>query len=332
VSNDTPVSRGAAELRRDRLTGAEVIVAPRRGDRPHPAAASDCPFCPGNEQQTPAAALTLTRPGSPEPWAVRVVPNLFPVVTAVRADSVAGKAPFQSGAATGTHEVVIETPSHTDELPDQEQWRVTMLLGAVQQRFRDLEARAGTRYVVFFKNRGGEAGTSLAHPHSQIVALNFLPDRVRRRVQTAQRYFRRTGACLLCDEVGRERNAGARIIFEEDGFMAFAPYASSSPGEALLVPLTHSPSFSDAPAEACEALSRGLQALLRASRAALNDPPYNLVLHTAPKRRQADVALHWYWQMTPRLTRDGGLELGTGLRINPLTPEEAARLLRGVSG
>ncbi|MBI2911149.1 MAG: galactose-1-phosphate uridylyltransferase, partial [Chloroflexi bacterium] len=328
----TPASSGpGSELRRDPLSEEWIIIAPGRLRRPHGAAppppgrarpedVADCPLCPGNEHETPPPVLTLAQPGSAQPWAVRVVPNLYPAVSPARAASSNAGRFFRSQTATGVHELVVETPFHNQELPDREP--STILLDAFQHRLRALEARPASRHVVIFKNKGVDAGTSLPHPHSQIVALDFMPAEVRRRVQVARRYYRNSGGCLLCAVVEEERRAGARVVFERDGFFAFAPYASGSAGETLLVPRTHTSSFTSASSDVCEGLGRSLITLLRRLREAFDNPAYNLVLHTAPKRWLSDPALHWYWQLSPRLTRTAGFELGTGLRVNPMAPEE----------
>jgi len=343
VSNlDPPSNPGGlkAELRRDRLTGKQVIVVPGRSDRPHPvvsnsSAQSDeycasCPLCVGNEQETPPSVLTLARPDSRRLWDVRVIPNLYPVVSAESKQSAdAGSSIHPS--ATGIHEVVVETPSHNRELPDRELSEVLPLLDAYRERLADLEARRATRHVVVFKNRGLEAGTSLDHPHSQIIALDFLPNQVTRRTQIARRHLRTSGGCLLCSIVAEERQSWERIVFKREGFVAFSPYASSSAGEVLLVPLMHAPSFTTISSKDREQLAGSLIALLRQMQAAFNDPAYNLVLHTAPKPWHDDAALHWYWQLTPRLTRTAGLELATDLNVNPLAPEYAASQLRNIA-
>ena len=288
----------------------------------------DCPLCPGNENQTPPAVLTLAAPGATAPWAVRVVPNLYPAVSPGPAASSSADRLLYGRRATGVHEVVIETTLHNRELPDRDPSEILVLLEALQQRLSALERRQSTRHTIVFKNAGVDAGTSLEHPHSQIVALDFVPAEVRRRVRRARRHHRDTDGCLLCAIVDEERHAGARIVVDSDGFIAFAPYASAAAGETVLVPLTHAPSFTTAADDVCQRLARALVVLLQRTRNSFNDPAYNLVLHTAPTRWREDKALHWYWQLSPRLTRTAGFELGTGLRINTLAPEEAASLLR----
>jgi UDPglucose--hexose-1-phosphate uridylyltransferase len=259
-----------------------------------------------------------------------VVPNRFPAVSGARGAARENESEplLISRAATGVHEVVVETPLHNLELPDRDPHQVTLLLEALQQRLASLQERPSTRQVVIFKNKGIEAGTSLDHPHSQIAALDFVPQEVRRRIQVARRFHGKTGRCLVCTILETERRAGLRIVFQAEGFLAFTPYASASAGEVLLVPLEHAPSLVVAPNSLLARLAPALVRLLDRCRAAFADPPHNLALHTAPKRGLGDPSLHWFWQLSPRLTRTAGFELGTGLRINPLAPEDAASLLR----
>ena len=324
-----------AELRRDPLSGQEVIIAPGRAGRPHgdllddeseklPEPPAECPLCPGNEHLTPPTTLALPGGGTAQPWSVRVIPNLYPIVSSHGEDDRG----HPGRSTTGVHEVVVETPHHHEELADRDPSQVVLLLEAFQIRLRDLEGRPRTRQVQVFKNKGSEAGTSLEHPHSQIVALDFLPELTARRVQRARRYHQREGGCLLCAVVADERARGDRLVLEDEGFVALAPYASLWAGEVQVIPLSHAPSFTAIDTHERELLARHLIALAGRLKATFDDPPYNLVLQTAPARRLEDPALHWYWQLTPRMTRKAGLEVGSGIHVNPLPPEETAALLR----
>ena len=330
------------ELRRDPLSGDWVIVAPARGARPRSApaavvapaldtAAAACPFCPGNEASTPASVLTLSEADGEGPWFVRVVPNLFPAV--VPQTDVAGSVRdglFRAKPAAGVHEVVIETPLHDQELRARDSGQAYLTVLAYQLRLEALLTQRDIQHVAIFKNKGAEAGTSLAHPHSQIVGLNIVPPAVRLRVQTARAHRRSTGLCLICDLISREREAKARIVRDDDGFVAVEPYAAAAAGETLLLPEDHAPSFTAASKGQLERFAASLVSLLEALGRGFDDPPFNILLHTAPKRWLGDPALHWYLQLTPRLNRIAGFELGTGLRINPLAPEDAALIYQGL--
>jgi UDPglucose--hexose-1-phosphate uridylyltransferase len=319
-----------SELRQDPISGEEVIVAPGRASRPQveartrtrPASqrVASCSLCPGNEERTPPPILTLPSRIAIGGWSVRVIPNLYPVVEpAEAADS--------GHRVSGVHEVVVETPRHDERLEDRDIESITLLLETYQARLRDLEARPATRYVQVFKNHGLEGGASLEHPHSQIVALDFIPVGVRRERARASRYLREKGACLLCAMLEEERRLRDRLVFQTEGFVAFAPFASRWAGEVFLVPAAHQASFGDVASDEASGLAGGLKTLLTRLRDVFGAPAYNLVLHTSAGTRYAQ-ALHWYWQLTPRLGREAGLEIGTGLRVNSWAPEDVARLLR----
>jgi UDPglucose--hexose-1-phosphate uridylyltransferase len=322
-----------AELRHAVLSGAATIVAPGRQSRPKDTAAAEsvpaCPFCPGNEQQTPPTILELPRsPGEPD-WFVRVVANSYPIVSGESSDGAppaGGLLPL--APATGVHEVIIETPRH-----DQEMWQLSedellLTLQAYRERMSALLATPSVRQIVIFKNRGAEAGTSLEHPHSQLLGLTTVPDETRRRIARARRYFRSNGRCLVCDLLNEEKQDGRRIVFEEDGFVALAPFAAGQFSALRLAPIDHSPAFDGSDDAALRHLSRGMLSLLRRFSLVFEDAPYNLVLRTWPRPWHQDEPAHWYLDLYPRAFIFGGFELATGIIVNSLAPEEVAARLR----
>jgi UDPglucose--hexose-1-phosphate uridylyltransferase len=315
-----------SELRVDALSGETVIVAPGRSQRPRsqqPAGpvAHGCPFCPGQEDQTSPAVLELALDGSPG-WFVRVFPNLYPIVS-VHDDATAGP-------ASGAHEVIVETPLHDQEMADRSPEELGLTLLAYRGRLKTLGAAPSMRYVSVFRNQGAAAGSSLAHPHSQVVALRYVPAKVAQMVRRWRRHFRQTGRCLLCDEIAHERGSGQRVVVEQDGFVVYAPHGAVLPGELILAPVDHAGSFGDVPDAVLAGFSRVLIDMLRRLRAAFEDPPHNLVLQTWPVSRRRDEALHWYVRIAPRLAVLGGFELATGDYVSTLSPEDAAALYRGL--
>lgn len=302
------------DLRRDLLSGRELVVAPRRGARPHEArggAPVTCPFCPGNEAETPQAVLELRRPGAAR-WSVRVVPNLYPIVE-------------------NAHEVIVETPEHGSEMSLLAPEELILVLQAYRERYRALLAEPGSRYVALFKNKGAAAGNSLVHPHSQIVALLAVPEEVRRMTARWRRHYRRYSACLLCDAIARERKQATRVIQETRQFIAYVPPGGPIPGEALIAPLEHSADFGSTTDDALEAFAQVLGGLIGSLRDA-GDPAYNLLLRTWPRDALSDPGLHWYAEVVPRTSVYGGFELVTGVNVATTTPEEDVRLYRGSSG
>jgi UDPglucose--hexose-1-phosphate uridylyltransferase len=322
---------GGPEIRTNTLTGESVVVAASRSTRPHDTIEGEqtCPFCPGHESLTPPTILELKEDGTASNWYVRVVENLFPIV-----GQSSGLAPttqngaFRSAPAAGAHEVVIETPHHDQEIPDREPGQLLLTLQAWQARVQAQFARREIRYVVIFKNRGVEAGTSLEHSHSQIAGLSVVPSAVLGQIQAARRYFRRSGRCRLCEDVRAEREAGERVVFDEDGFIAYVPFAAPFAGQVRIIAKAHAPSFTDASEATLAAMSRCLRLLLVRLDAGFDRPAFNLILTTAPKAWNHDPALHWYLEIIPRIARVGGFELATSLQISTLSPEDGAQLYR----
>jgi UDPglucose--hexose-1-phosphate uridylyltransferase len=319
-----------SERRRDPLTGSYVILAPKRRERPnsHDGGSSpgECPFCPGREEETPPSVLEFSLAGESS-WYVRAFPNLFPIVGPDQLDS--GGTPVAFGdAVSGRHEVVVETPLHDHEMSLRTPEELVLALMAFRARLRVLLAMPDIRHVVVFKNRGPAAGESLDHPHSQIVALSYVPPFVSRTVASWRGHFRRAGCCLLCQQLSRERDAGLRLIREQDGFSLSSPSGAARPGEMVLAPLHHQAGFAATTDDALAGLSRALLSALRRMRTAFDNPPYNLVLQTWPRSRQEDEALHWYLSIVPRLGTLGGFELATGEYVSTVSPEEAAALYR----
>jgi UDPglucose--hexose-1-phosphate uridylyltransferase len=319
-----------AEFRVDLETGDWHIVAPGRAARPvdepvdEPAGqpaegAGRCPFCPGNEALTPPEVLRV--PAGPQPWRIRVVPNRFPLVSAP------GGPPGRT-AATGRHEVVVESARHDADLRTATARDVREVLWAMRERCRKLAADRPAAIVVF-RNHGAAAGTSLAHPHSQIVSLDTAPPGLLRRWDNARRYVADTGRCLHDDLAAAARTSRDRVVHDADGVLVYQPEAAGMPYETVLLPADASPDLARASDDALHALAGVLPRVAAGLAAAAGDPAYNLVLHAGPPRD--DTAASWYrWHvgLYPRVTRRAGLEIATGLGVNPTVPEQTAPLLR----
>lgn len=328
-----------SELRRDPTTLEWVIIADERAMRPHdlvrkeadpPSADFDerCPFCPGHEQMTPPELLTEVLPGSERPWDVRVVPNRYP---ALRPD-----APFEEGdddffsrfGGTGAHEVVIDSPFHNREMARLDDRQVEGVLRVYRQRYNALKRDPHVKLIIVFKNKGSVAGTSLPHPHSQIVATPVEPPLARRRYNVARTYYAGCGRCLYCDILEKERSAGRRVVMETDRFLAFHPFASRWPFETWIMPKKHRSSFGDASSEELAELAPLLGSVLRGLQDKLGDPDYNLVVHSAPTKDSVKPYFQWHVQIVPRLTTAAGFEIGSGMYINTAVPEETAAFIR----
>lgn len=339
-----------SELRKDLVSGRWVIIATERSKRPDdfrpqgliapvPEATGFCPFCADNEGKTPPEVFALraagTAPDSPG-WTVRVVPNKFPALTPGPPPPRATEGLYQRMEGRGVHEVVIENPDHALELGDLPVPHIRAVLGVFQQRIRAIERDLHYQYVQIFKNKGKEAGASLSHPHSQIVATPIIPKRVKEEIYGADRLFRTFKECGFCRILRDEEAAGTRLVASNSHFTAFAPYASRFPFEMTVFPRRHSAFFTDVREDELAALGEILKRVLTRLKETVGDPPFNMVLHQAPNpslslKGWPDIHLksHWHLEIIPILTKVAGFEWGTGFYINPVPPETGARFLRG---
>lgn len=329
-----------SELRKDPIVGRWVIISAERGQRPSDFCSSDevihtgfCPFCEGNESKTPPEVMAIRDPGSKpnKPgWRLRVVPNKFPALRIEGSLDPRGEGMFDRMNGIGAHEVIIETPRHDEQLADMSVDRVTEVFMAFRDRIADLKGDRRFRFCMVFKNHGRSAGASLAHSHSQLIAMPIVPKRVGEELAGAQQYFRSKDRCIYCDIMNQEREDEVRVVMENEGAIALAPYAPRFPFETWILPTEHQASFEDASPEQIRQFAELTRELLQRMNQALEYPPYNFSLHTSPFPQQGNPFYHWHLELMPRLTRVAGFEWGTGFYINPTPPEEAARFLRQV--
>lgn len=288
-------------IERHPLTGESVIIAPWRGRRPNafetPAprtrtAPQDCPFCPGNEEQTPPE---ITRHESASGWLVRVVPNRYPAVD--------------------SHEVVIESPRHDDAFDHLPAGHAAIVVDTYMARYRTLSEDRVLRQISIFKNDGDGSGQSIDHLHSQIVGLPLVPP----RAELISASFDNQ-SCPLCDKVDE-----LLLLRQTAEFNLLVPAVPMFPYETWIIPTRHAPNFLD---EQPDKLSALMQTTVSALNRALDSPSLNWIFHNSPL--PARPRFHWFLQVFPRLTMQGGFELGTGMQINVVDPHESASRLREV--
>jgi UDPglucose--hexose-1-phosphate uridylyltransferase len=324
-----------SELRQDPVTHDWVITSPERARRPRTDAdpRAPCPFCPGEERSTPAALDRIDAPDGS--WLVRAVANRFPVLAgdAPAAGSVEVAPDWRRMPGYGHHEVIIETPAHDAPPGAMPVAQARRVLEMYMRRYRALSAEdSRIRQVVLFRNHGTRAGTSLEHPHSQIVATPAVSPAARRRTADEIAFFDETGECALCHVLGCERTLAERMVLESACFATIAPYASRNPSQLQIVPLRHCPSFGEASAAELDDLASHLTRVLAALHAALRDPHYNLVVASPPLDLVHRAASHWFIEILPRLNTPAGFEMGSGIVVNTETPEHAAAALRAQLG
>ena len=182
---------------------------------------------------------------------------------------------------------------------------------------------------MIFKNQGSMAGASLAHSHSQLIALPIIPKRLSEEISGSLNYYRYRDRCVFCDIIAQESEEKERIIYENDHFIAISPFASRFPFETWILPKVHEESFLFSKThDNYFAIADALSVILKKQEKVLNNPPYNFMIHTTPVEMIDSPYYHWHIEIIPRLTKMAGFEWGTGFYINPTPPEEATIYLQ----
>ena len=326
------------ELRKDPVVGRWVIIATERVRRPsdfavprYPRKGGPCVFCAGHESETPPEILAY-RDADGEPdgpgWRVRVIPNKFPALRIEGDLERRGLGIYDLMNGVGAHEVIVESPDHERGLAALPASAVAEVLGAYRDRIEDLKGDDRFRSVLVFKNHGVEAGASLEHPHSQLIATPVVPLVVADELHFARSYHGYRERCLFCDILTQELEGRSRLVAEGEHVVAFAPFAARVPFETWLMPRRHAAAFEQSDAELLADCGGVLRTVLRKLDRAVGDPPFNLLLHSAPFGASDNPSYHWHFEIMPKLTGIAGFELGSGFTINPVPPEDAARMLR----
>ncbi len=336
---------GRNEVRKDYLLNRWVVIAKERKKRPTDFVKNDllknegvCPLCPGNERMTPPAVLVyLSSNGTirkerdqnglrHKEWLVRVVPNAYPAFTPPTEENVTFNERFALASAVGHHEVIIESSCH-DEHPGAA--RVSQLVHVINAYLDRLTALSGKPYikhVTIFRNHGREAGASLSHAHTQLIATPFIPTLIAEELETSKTFWNKNHECLLCDVLKREKE-GPRFIWENNSFVVFAPWASVNPLEFWVMPKRHQSNMLSMSGDEVKDLAETMRVCLGGLRSLLNDPPYNFGFHTLLSEDDEEC-YHWHLEVYPRLAIWAGFEKSTGIFINVISPEDAATELR----
>ena len=323
------------QFRKDPVTGRWVIVnqeAPLLNFSVLAAAKSSktCPFCPGQEAMTPPAILSHARKGAKgaSDWAIRVVPNKFPALRIEENTQRSMSGMYEKLGGFGAHEVIIESPDHGLAMADMSLEQIELVLRVYRERCLDLRKDPRMKYIILFKNHGQDSGASMEHPHSQLIALPVVPSRVLQELKGAAKHVEFHERCIFCDMLNQDSSEKSRTVFDEDGFMAIEPFASRFPFETWLLPKAHAASFDATADEGLRAMAKALKAVLSKVKKALDDPPFNFMIHTLPIAGHEADSFHWHMEIIPQLTQVSGFELGTGFYVNPTPPEMAAEVLR----
>jgi UDPglucose--hexose-1-phosphate uridylyltransferase len=359
-----PTAKQVAHTRLDVLRGTWTIFATGRDERPHEFIDNSvttkpnlaCPFCSGNEDQTPSPCwvgkVVRTKestfridadPATDEPcdpaWTVRVVPNKYPAVASPKIATSAATCKdspqsnssplFPSSSVFGGHEVVIESRGHANSLTDVSLTEAELIFRAYRDRLLHFRSDPDVKYTNVFKNVGQQAGASLSHSHSQIVATNQIPQAIEHSFARMKRHRASTGCCLMCDLVREERRQKDRVIASDDHTIAFCPFASHLPMLVRVTTKQHQECFEDLDDPSLRSVSRMVYRVIGWLETLRPGTAYNYCLSTKPSGiEDSSNSFHWSVDIFPRMTQVAGFEWASGSMINPVLPEFAARQYR----
>ncbi len=331
------------EMRKDYILDRWVVIASQRKRRPTDfikakelRKPSICPFCPGNENMTPPAVLVYLQVDGRvvkdkdsdglrhKDWVVRCVSNLYPAFTPPSDGEarISKVEHLESMQAVGHHEVIIESPKH-DEHPSVAQIsQLVHVISAYKDRLSYLSSREYVKYVSIFRNHGLDAGASLSHAHTQVIATPILPRVVMEELNKSRSFWDSNKRCVFCDIIEKERES-PRLIRENGGFIVFAPWAGVHPFEFWIFPKRHQPTLLDMTFNEIKELAETLRFCFGGLNSLLGDPSYNFGFHMVPSEHY-----HWHIEVYPRLAIWAGFEKSTGMFINVVPPEEASLSLR----
>lgn len=349
------MQKNISEIRRDPVSGDWVVIAKGRAERPHDfkkdkrvkeiTDIKECPFCAGGdvfdnlEKSGNEIIETIKVNSGSDPshssrqdkWWVAIIKNKYPVVDGDKCSIIDNRGPYEVQPGAGYHEVVI-TRDHFRSIAEMSQDEVEILIGAYKKRYEDLQKKDCADYISIFHNHGKEAGASLFHPHSQIIAIPVIPADIRRSLEGSERYSKKTnGDCIHCEMIRWEIEKKKRVIFENETIIVVSPYVPRTSFELRIYPKNHQPHFENINREEQKDLAEALRTTLSKLYTGLNNPAYNFYIHTTPAKDSEKYSYyHWHIEILPKNSIWGGFELGTGIEISAVDPDDAAKYLKDI--
>lgn len=341
-----------SELRQDLVSGDWIVIAPKRAKKPEQfikegkrikAPIKGCPF--ENPQKSGHGKPILiykrqdTRDKRQVGWLVQVIQNKYPAfIHKEICPAVFKNGPYSVIEGVGHHDLVI-TRDHHKDFPLLDKKTANFVFKAFQERYRTLIKDSCSAYVSIFNNWGPKAGASIYHPHYQIISIPVVPPDIGHSLSGSLRYFSARGGsafggkkfkkCVHCVMIEEEKKIKRRIIYENKSAIVFAPFVSREPFELRIFPKKHLPYFEDTKKKDLESVVEALQKALMKIKVKLNDPDYNFFIHTAPiLNKKKYKHYHWHIEILPKISISAGFELGTGMEITVVDPDEAAKILK----
>jgi len=325
-----------SEFRKDPIIDRWVIFASGRSNRPVsyqnsvlPVSKQRCPFCPGHEEDT---VTEIWRVDSGDcGWSIRVVPNRYPAVSAEVSSSGESSEIFRYLSGVGIHDVIVETPEHDLTMQHYKAEKMYEVVSVYKKRIREIRLDDKLKYVIIFKNQGFNAGATISHSHTQLIALPVIPLNMTDELLASKRYYTEQRTCIYCQLIKDEQNQRQRVITENDMYISVAAYAARFPYEVWIIPKTHEAQFENTENNSLSFLAKIFSETLRRLDRVIDSLSYNFVLHSSPFRENAEKYYHWHIEIIPRTTNIAGFEWGTGYYINSVAPEQAAHTLKNIS-
>ena len=330
------MQKNKSELRQDLVSGDWIVISPGRAKRPGQlikktekrkrAPKNNCPF---EDPQKNSGKKPVLIYGNNRKWEIQVIENKYPAFVPRKVCPVVFKnGPYQAIDAVGYHELVI-TKNHDVNFASLSQNSARQVFEIFRDRYLMFLNDKCLHYVSIFHNWGPTAGASIYHPHYQIIAIPVIPPDVSHSLDGSLRYYKKYKKCVHCVMMDYEKKNKKRILYENVGAVAFAPYVSKEPFEVRIFPKRHLPYFENTLDVDLDYVVDALQATFKKIKKNLKDPDYNFFIHTAPiKNKENYKHYHWHIEIVPKMNISAGFELSTGVEINPVDPDEAVKLLR----
>jgi UDPglucose--hexose-1-phosphate uridylyltransferase len=335
-----------SELRQRLTTREWVVIAPERlkGKKLQPQQnpmldtipehSDNCPFCPGNEEKYPNVEIDrVVDEKDSASWKVLCLENKFKIFSnhidyPLETKGFDTDGIYFKSIPSGRHELVIESPQHNHTFALMEKKHVASVVCMYLKRYNEIRKNPHILHTVIFKNHGPRSGASQQHPHSQIVAMKVAPNYIRQIVDEAQTYFDSNGICPFCKIIDYELNERKRLVYENDTYFSYTPYASTVPYEVEIFPKRHDALFGDMTDLEVMDFADCLRVTMRKLYFALSNPDFNIVFRNPPYHLCDVPFYHWHVKIAPHIVTPGGFELGSRMSVNVVSPEEAAEHLR----
>ena len=332
-----------SELRQDLVSGDWIVIAPSRARSPGhlikktktkriKTSIKDCPFENPEKNVNKKPIIIYPQPTNGNQrleWKVMIVGNKYPAFVHKNICAQIGEnGPYSVMEGIGHHDLVI-TRNHNINFAHLDKRTAFLVFKAFQKRYLMLAKDSCLSYISIFHNWGPKAGASVYHPHYQIIAIPVVPSDIEHSLLGAARYFHKHKKCVHCAMIEYEKKTGKRVIYENKEAIAFAPFVSCEPFELRIFPKSHQSRFENSSDKNLEFVADALQKSLLKIEKKLGDPDYNFFIHTAPLLGKKEYKhYHWHIEIQPKISISAGFELGTGIEITVVDPDEAAKLLK----